>query len=221
VLPGGATTGLHFDIGPTAGAERQGRAPELQSSAVGSETGFMLKPPQSRVQKAPWLTTRCRLTRAPAPSCHNRAARMQNARAKMAIFSFLSHKTKKMIGRTRPIRALCAVPPPCPPIAPPWVCPCSEAGCSSPSISPQRGRRQHERGVMCVGICFVEVNAVFIPRRPAGAQTPAESVCGHPLPPPPPPQYTQSLQRNCHACAMAARFRRMLPRAQRPASCKR
>jgi hypothetical protein len=55
----------------------------------------MLKPPQSRVQRAPWLTTRCRLTRAPAPSCHNRAARMKNARSKNGKISYCATETVK------------------------------------------------------------------------------------------------------------------------------
>jgi hypothetical protein len=41
VLPGGATTGLHFDIGPTAGAKRAAlRSSNLRSER--SETGFIL-----------------------------------------------------------------------------------------------------------------------------------------------------------------------------------
>ena len=83
VPPGGATTGLHFDIGPTAGAEKAAlRSFNLRSRK--QKRVHVEGPSITRVRRAPWLTTGCRLTRAPAPSCHNCAWRVKNARAKMA-----------------------------------------------------------------------------------------------------------------------------------------
>jgi hypothetical protein len=71
----------------------------------------MLKAPQSRVRRAPWLTTGCRLTRAPAPSCHNCACESAKYSSKNGNFLLFVAQNRKMIGQTRPIRALCAVSP--------------------------------------------------------------------------------------------------------------
>jgi hypothetical protein len=86
----------HFDIGPTHQALKGPRS--MSGASIfdrGSEAGFILKAPQLRVYRAPWLTSRRRLARAPARTCHNRAAKVQNARAKMAKSSFCDTETGK------------------------------------------------------------------------------------------------------------------------------
>jgi hypothetical protein len=120
VPPGGATTGLHFDIDTPQQALKGPRYTELQSP-VGSETGFMLKAPQSRVQRAPWLTTRCRLTRARR---HLVAMGVAKCSRKTANFSFLSHKTRKWLRKLAQSQGTlrCVPPAPLSRLAPGYAC---------------------------------------------------------------------------------------------------
>ena len=93
--PGGATTGLHFDIGPTAGAEKAAlRSFNLRSRK--QKRVHVEGPSITRVRRAPWLTTGCRLTRAPAPSCHNCAWEIENCSRQKWQNLFLRQKQESV-----------------------------------------------------------------------------------------------------------------------------